>query len=216
MAQQPIQKYYGLRIYLSSSLLYFFLVFPFMIYLGLQNLPNVAGDRGLFRNDSISLEDSILQIDSIVEGKGVVVVAESGSGEINHPDLIKQQGPFARYFKWLFFLTLIVYLIGYIYNHPFKRFFKRKNRKQEIPERLHTYCKNQLQHTPLVNGFIIILPNVLLIVYSLVFLMSQKKCGCWSRKRPVHSILLPHPGSQPSGIYVCLLLAKTPGPSEVH
>ena len=201
MAQQPTQQYYGLRIYLSSSLLYFFLVFPFMIFLGIQNLPNVAEDISIFRRDTINAQDSLARftvtrngisqadIDSMVnraialgesyadsafEGKGPVVVAGPVSGDDDNRGLFGQQGPFARYFTRLFFLSMLIYLIGFIYNHPFKRFFKKKNRKQEIAEKLHAYCKKQLQHTPLVNAFIIILPNVALIIYSLVIILSKK------------------------------------------
>jgi serine phosphatase RsbU (regulator of sigma subunit) len=201
MAQQPTPKYYGLRIYLSSSLIYFFLVFPFMIYLGIQNIPNAAKNSDLFRKITINAKDSLAQFtdtlngisqadidsmlsraialgesyaDGAVEGKGSVVVAGPGFEDDDHPRLFEQQGPFSRYFTWMFILSLLIYLIGFVYNHPFKRFFKRKNRKQEIAEKLHAYCKKQLQHIPLVNAFIIILPNVALIIYSLVFILSEK------------------------------------------
>lgn len=39
MAQTGVPKYYGLRIYLSSSILYFLLVVPFLFFLVLQSVP---------------------------------------------------------------------------------------------------------------------------------------------------------------------------------
>ena len=46
MKQKSIPKFYGLRIYLSSIILYFFLVLPFIGFIIFQNLPRYIESRG--------------------------------------------------------------------------------------------------------------------------------------------------------------------------
>ena len=59
MAQKQIPGYFGLRIYLISSVLFFMLVFPFMVYLGLQNLPRLANSSALFGQENGVPADSL-------------------------------------------------------------------------------------------------------------------------------------------------------------
>jgi serine phosphatase RsbU (regulator of sigma subunit) len=86
--------------------------------------------------------------------------------------MFEEKGPFSRYFSLLFLLILISLLIGLFYNLPFKRYFKKIRRKQEIPGRLLAYCQKQLFRMPLVNSLIVTLPNIVVIVYSFIFLLS--------------------------------------------
>lgn len=209
MAQERTPHYHGFRIYLVSTSLYFFLVFPFIIYLGLQNIPERAQSMGWFEINPAALADSSNvsalvdsltstadaiqsfnpeEIDSLVnhaiemgasvadslaEGKGQGVLAGNASGEAEHNGIFKADGPVPRYFSLLFLFTLISYVFGLIYNHPFKRYFKRKSRKQQIREKLHAFCKKQILNTPVHNALIIILPNMVVILFSLVFILSQ-------------------------------------------
>ncbi|MFH0758259.1 MAG: SpoIIE family protein phosphatase [Bacteroidota bacterium] len=198
MEQQVTSSYHGFRIFLISSILFFLLVFPFMMYMGIQSLPALADRKGLFRNDSTWLTDSLkIFTDSIAEftpgnfdsliNRAVVVgenIADTlvekntPGGIISFQDdgeevsAFDKKGPFLRFFLWFFMLTLLSYIAGLIYNVRFKIFFKRKQRKQKISDKIQSFCKTQLLHTPLVNALIITLPNMVLIIFSLAYILS--------------------------------------------
>ena len=202
MEKQRTPHYHGFRIYISSSWIYFFLVFPFMIFVGFQAIPEIAERKGIFHNDSTGMADSLLmtvdtiskfsqtQIDSLADmavsiGENLadsMVTADHQTGiiKVSGDDgesvaMYGKEGPFVRYFILLFFLTFFSYLVGMIYNHRFKRYFKRKRYKLKISDKLKASCKRGLLRTPVVNGLIIILPNLLVIVFSLFFLIANRK-----------------------------------------
>jgi len=212
MKQKSIPKFYGLRIYLSSIILYFFLVLPFIGFIIFQNLPGFIEGRGREPGDLAATVDSLRsnfdsiagyseeEIDSLVNlaiqgniDSLATVAANYGAGENDsskfgsdddiligtHPEeqrglrMFAEKGPFSQYFKHLFVLLLISLLTGFLFNRPFKRFFRKKRRKQEIPEKLHSFCKKHLFNVPIINSFIITLPNIAVIIYSIIFLVSE-------------------------------------------
>ena len=86
--------------------------------------------------------------------------------------MFKEGGPFARYFLFLFLLLGVSLLVGLFYNRPFKRYFRKRRRKKEIPPKLLAFCKKQLFRMPLINSLIVTMPNLVVIVYSFIFLVS--------------------------------------------
>ncbi|MCD4710315.1 MAG: hypothetical protein K8R52_05670, partial [Bacteroidales bacterium] len=200
MEQKATPKYYGLRIYISSVLLYFFLAIPFLGFIAYQNVPAfIKRNPSLQISQAMAIRDSIKttldttlvisdeEIDSLVNmaiqmsGKfsdsipppsGNIVIGTPAPGE-EHNKFFKEKGPFARYFRLLFLLLIVSYVAGYIYNRPFKRYFRLKRRKKEIREKLHVWCKKQLFHTPLINSLIVTMPNIVVIIYSIIFLVSE-------------------------------------------
>jgi len=207
-----IPKFYGLRIYLSSILLYFFLVFPFIGFIIFQNVPTFIENRAGGIEQVVATADSLIdafdsipvfteeelenlvdlaiqgEVDELVD-KAILyeefdadTLSESADDRIligPHPDeedglrIFAEKGPFARYFFLLFVLIGVSLLAGLFFNLPFKRFFKKKRRKKEIPEKLQRICKKRLFNLPLVNSLIITMPNIVVIVYSLIFLVSE-------------------------------------------
>ncbi len=212
MEQKSIPKFYGLRIYMSSIMLYFFLVLPFIGFIVFQNVPTfienhaggteqVAATVDSLRTtfDSIA-ELSEQEIDSLVNltiqgnvddlvDKAIIyeesdadTLSESADSrilfgpQVEDEDGFKmfaEKGPFARYFFLLFILLGVSLLTGLLYNLPFKRFFKRSRRKKEISPKLQAVCKKRLFKLPLVNSLIVTMPNIVVIVYSLIFLVSE-------------------------------------------
>jgi serine phosphatase RsbU (regulator of sigma subunit) len=214
MSDRSVPRYYGLRIYNSTTLLYTFLIIPFLIFLALQNVPqfiekqnplkaegmvsdSLSGPNGL-KGSTDSLQ-AILRsaqnlekedIDSFVQQavkmgeqftdsltrKGIgspVQVSVSDEGEQHN--MFKENGAMSRFFKWLFFLTLLSYLAGLIYNIRFKRYFKLLRSNRSIPEQLHAFCKKELLRTPLVNSFILTLPSLVVILLSFFYFLPQGK-----------------------------------------
>jgi len=197
---------------MSSIMLYFFLVLPFIGFIIFQNVPafiesraggteQVAATVDSLRTayDSIaSLSDQEIDsmmnlaiqvdIDSLVV-RAKEIEAQPADSLSGHEDdrivigtttedddrlrMFAAEGPFSRYFFLLFVLLFVSLLTGYLYNRPFKRFFRKKRRKKEISQKLLLICKKRLFNTPLVNSLIITMPNIVVIIYSLIFLVSE-------------------------------------------
>ncbi len=211
MVQKSIPKFYGLRIYLSSILLYFFLVLPFIGFIAFQNVPKFIENRGGTENlansvdsmrtvvDSIQVlanedVDSLVSlaiqgdIDSLVhkaieleesredtlsDGIEANILIDPETEDHERLKMFEEKGPFSRYFILLFILIFVSLMVGWIYNSPFKRLFRFLRRKKEIPPKLQAKCKKRLFSMPLINSIIVTMPNIVVIIYSLIFLVSE-------------------------------------------
>lgn len=206
MAKPVVPRYHGLRIYMSSSLLLFFLVMPFLLIIAFQNVPKFIDDSG--NGGGLAMADSLLNASGLTDSirKQVMDVIESGDFDpeevdsivnravsmgMNYADSLKQRprqgivtveggdegesvsvfepkGPFGTYFLILFFGSIAIYLAGFLYNRPFKLLFRRKRKGKDFSGKIATYCRKQLFRTPVINSVIMILPNVAVIVVSVI------------------------------------------------
>jgi len=178
------------------------LVIPFLLFLGYRSIPEIADKKNFFRNDSSAMADSLLasidsmsgldnpDIDSIIdsaiklgESFAEADTAASNSSRIkvdvskedDHDSPFEEEGYVPKYFLILFILLVACYLIGFIYNRRFKRYFKLKRRNQEIPEKIQAYCRKHLLNTPIVNSVILTAPNLLVLLYALIFVIAPSK-----------------------------------------
>ncbi len=127
---------------------------------------------------SVAIEMGEEFVDSISEEKADLKISFSGpqsegEEEEDRVKVFSDKGPFSKYFRLLFLLTLVSYLAGFIYNNPFKRYLKSLRRKKEIPQKLQLYCKRQLLNTPIVNALIVTLPIALVLLYSFFFILMK-------------------------------------------
>ncbi|MEA3461011.1 MAG: hypothetical protein U9R49_03960, partial [Bacteroidota bacterium] len=211
MVKKSMPKFYGLRIYLSSIMLYFFLVFPFIGFIIFQNVPEFIENRGGTEQVAATVDSVRASLDTIAELRmeeidTMMNLAYQGeidslvsraieleeSREDAHSDtaddriligpqaeeddrvnMFEEKGPFARYFMLLFILLGVSLLVGWLYNSPFKRFFRMLRRKKEIPEKLQARCKKRLFGMPLINSLIVTMPNIVVIIYSWIFLVAK-------------------------------------------
>lgn len=219
MEKKIIPAYYGFRIYVTSVMLYFFLVIPFIGFIVYQNIPTFIRNNPQPRLDqAMAIRDSITaamdstriisdeEIDSLVnmairmsenspdtipipetgiaigttppDNQGRVGIALKDGDPPPPPEegplrFFMEKGPFARYFALLFLLLIVSDVLGYIYNRPFKRYFRLKQRGREIPDKLHKRCKKWLFQTPIVNSLIVTMPNIVVLIYSLIFLVTK-------------------------------------------
>ncbi|MCK5067040.1 MAG: SpoIIE family protein phosphatase [Bacteroidales bacterium] len=200
MEKKSIPKFYGLRVYISSVMLYFFLVIPFIGFIIFQNVPKFIENNQDSFDQATSIRDSVQsaldsipgfsqeEIDSLVsqailmaesttdtvaKGSGNLVIAGPNSDGDDSIKMFAEKGPFASYFILLFILLFVSDIVGFFYNRPFKRYFRRKRNKKEIPEKLHTYCKKHLLRTPLFNSLIVTMPNIVVFIYSMIFLVKK-------------------------------------------
>ena len=200
MVQKSIPKYFGLRVYLSSSILYFFLVIPFLAFLAIQSVPKFVAEKpppvketkamidslgidldslgNIYEMDMDSLVGSAIvlgenYIDSLATGKLGPKVVVAGEEQEENIAVINDEGPFGTYFLLLFLLTLLSYLAGFIYNRRFKKYFKLKRSGNEVPEKLHAFCKKHLFLTPVVNASILSMPSIIIFIYSLFAILTR-------------------------------------------
>lgn len=129
------------------------------------------------QGDIDSLVNKATQIqahaDTLAVTEGDRILNDPQQEDDDNHKMFAEKGPFSRYFLLLFLLLGVSLLVGMIYNLPFKRFFKRKRRKREISEKLQSTCKKRLFHLPLMNSLIVTMPNIVVIIYSLIFLVSK-------------------------------------------
>ncbi len=125
----------------------------------IDSMVHAAVDLGKSYADSAEVWSANLEIET----------ADTDEEENN---IFGEEGHVPGFFMVLFLGSLGCYLLGLIYNWPFKRYFKSLRRKKKASEKLHIYCKKHLFHTPFLNSFILILPNLAAIVYSLTFIFN--------------------------------------------
>ncbi len=53
---------------------------------------------------------------------------------------------------------ILAFILLLIFNLPFKKYFRKKRKKQFVPDSLLNYCKKYLLKAPAINSFIITLP----------------------------------------------------------
>jgi|WetSurSiteA1Bulk_404760.scaffolds.fasta_scaffold00482_2 serine phosphatase RsbU (regulator of sigma subunit) len=188
-------KFQGLRIYLTSTILYFFLVLPFVSFLVLQNLPNTlkenlaSGKIKIEQADKIvASEDSMLtyamdtlvgvavptheQINERVDS--VMAQAEGDLSKLPEDEAHKENNPRLNRFFFLFFRFLVIaYLIGFLFNLPFKLYLKRKRKQKAITKHHEVFCKKLILYTPHINCLILLLPHLVSHVYAITVLSSE-------------------------------------------
>jgi len=199
---RSVPKFYGKRIYLTSTILFYMLVIPFLLFLGYRSIPEIAEKKNWFKSDSVAMADSLfMEMDSLfmmdqpamdstidnaiqlAESYAKAHTPDSGtprvkvdvSREDDDDSPFDEEGYVPRYFLLLFILLIASFLAGYIYNRPFKKYFKRKRRGREIPEKVQAYCKKHLLSSPVVNAVILTSPNLLVLLYALLFLIIPSK-----------------------------------------
>jgi serine phosphatase RsbU (regulator of sigma subunit) len=195
MRKERKPKYQGLRIYLTSTILYFFLVLPFVTFLVLQNLPKTIAKKlssdkvKINQTDKIvTVEDSILtyamdtSVGASVPGKeqinekvdSVVTQVEGDASRHQKRDARADNNPRLHRFFFLFFRFLIIaYIIGFLFNLPFKLYLKRKRKQKVINKHHEEYCKKFILYTPQINCLILSLPHLVSHGYALATVLSS-------------------------------------------
>ncbi len=166
-----IPDFYGFRIYFTSSLLYFLLVFPFAGFLVLQNLPALI-ERSETLISQTKTETEVLPPDTIAVN---TPQDEKDLFQIKFEDKTlpdSQNQLLNRSFNFLFNALVVSFLAGLIFNYPFKRYFRRKRRNKKISERLFSFCKKYILISPLINAGILGSALVATLVYMIIITPS--------------------------------------------
>jgi class 3 adenylate cyclase len=165
MKARKAPRFYALRIYLFSILIYYLLVLPFFLMLYVKNAadfdifkaalqkaesnqPRERGDSLMAARQAKEIADTLktFAADTTDGNINISLGSASGSATGNSPEPV--------YFQ--FKILLVTILIGFLVNIPFKIYFKRRRRKKPIPPALFRFCKQYILKTPLINSAILL------------------------------------------------------------
>lgn len=160
-------RFYGLRIYLITTVLYFFLVFPFLMIASLKYLPQVLDEnKNTFSlntenqkgNNQVFVSDSMASMQPLNDttalnkdtSRGMVTMSKDGK-EIT---TVGEEERLSSSVSAVFRALLVSYLLGLFFNYPFKRYFRLNRKGKKIPKRLYKFIKKWLLSVPIVNAII--------------------------------------------------------------
>jgi serine phosphatase RsbU (regulator of sigma subunit) len=116
-----------------------------------------------------------LEEDSLSSARIEAAIKASAHEDNNSAVFPGNEGPFGTYFPLMFLLTLLSFIIGFIYNRPFKKYFEYLRRGKEVPEKTRNYCRNQLFRTPVNNALILSIPNMVIVIFSLASILFRSE-----------------------------------------
>ena len=170
-------KFYGLRIYLLSTVLYLLLVIPFAGFLALQNLPDLMDKSHEFMNkgnkmrhsgDSLAVVAPLhqeIKADDTLTGKsndGGITISIGGDDK-QKEDV--QGEMMSKSFGFLFRILPVSFILGLAFNYPFKRYFRRKRKGKKVSDKLLRFCKKYVLYTSWINAGILGLTFVATLIY---------------------------------------------------
>ena len=178
-----IPKFYGFRIYFLSTLLFYLLVLPFAGFLLLQNLPTILEKSGsLIKPDGTETIEKTLPPPkgSEKDTTGLVISANAGNNNIlnirvdnESQEITDQQNEMlSKSFAFLFKSLLVSFLLGFAFNYPFKRYFRRKRNMIKIPDKLFRFCKKYILVSPWINMAILSLAFISTLFYMIFLIYS--------------------------------------------
>ena len=81
----------------------------------------------------------------------------------------------SKAFNHLINFLLVSFLVGLVFNLPFKRYFSRKRKGRVISDRLFKFCKRFLLFTPLINAGILSFAYAAMHIYMAWVLISNQE-----------------------------------------
>jgi len=144
-----IPHYHGLRVYLVSTILYFFLVFPVAGILAVKYVPDYMNRTTTNQPDSPHFG---------------VTTAET----------TQENSQIGGTMALLIRLLLVSFLIGLGFNLPFLIYFKKKRKGMPVKARIQQYCRKFVLKSPLINTGILTLPYSITLFYMLYIILFKR------------------------------------------
>jgi serine phosphatase RsbU (regulator of sigma subunit) len=143
--QKKAPRYHIFRIFISALLIYFFIKGPISIFLILNQSPGLitSQSENNQNHQTVEIQSDIKEDKN--QDSNINININFSNTEINR----------SIYFISFLFLS---FLLLFIFNLPFKKYFRRKRKQQFIPDSLLNYCKKYLLKAPAINSSIIAFP----------------------------------------------------------
>jgi len=159
--KSKIPKFYGLRIYIITSLLYMLLVFPFVALVGMKNLPQLMEKQNQISNrtgfpggSDMSMADTSQSRAGQNSQYSVTYNTKNDTTGYNFSYQEEGESTPAADFPVFLRSLLVSFALGLFFNYPFKRYFKLKRKRKAIPKKLFQFVKKWLLKVPLINALI--------------------------------------------------------------
>jgi class 3 adenylate cyclase len=188
-----VPRYHGLRIYLVSTVLYFFLVFPVAGILAVKyvpdymsrekkNQPESAISRASEGLDQLNASDSIsgalqgvtASSDSSSFNISITTPGSPHFGVTTKGKTTQENSQIGGTMALLIRLLMVSFLIGLGFNLPFMIYFRNKQKLKPIKPRIQQYCRRFVLKTPLINSGILALSYCITLLYMLYIIMFKK------------------------------------------
>jgi len=185
--KSKVPSFFGLRIYILATLLYFFLVMPvagillfkygpMWVEMDGQDTTNVAdttSQRVIQQRLETFMQDSVLDqlpdevFDSLFINHDTLLAAGVNglSDTIPTAETLPNEDLGDAYDEWefggtlylLLKLLLISFILGFSFSLPFKIYFRRKRKHKTISDKLYRFVRKLLIRTPLIFAGILFL-----------------------------------------------------------
>ncbi|MFW5975010.1 MAG: hypothetical protein ACOCQ6_02270, partial [Bacteroidota bacterium] len=158
--RRDVPRFYGLRIYIVTSLLYFLLVMPFVMIVGLKSIPQILSNQKGFVLESQNDQRNAAYSDSLFMQEDTVQMAERAEQQSNDETAdqanitIEDEGLYPS-FMFVFRALLVSFFLGWLLNIPFKRYFNRKRKGKNINPNLYRITKKWILKVPLINAVVL-------------------------------------------------------------
>jgi class 3 adenylate cyclase len=158
------------------------LVMPFAGFLVLQNLPAIIEKSGVTINKPSEIPDSSNDgsigesaVAPAISADTVIKVSPTGVtikvGDKDEKAIDKQSELLSLSFSFLIKTLFISFILGFAFNYPFKRYFRRKRKHKKIPDKLFSFCKKYLLISPWINFGILGISYISTLVYMLYLIL---------------------------------------------
>ncbi len=202
MTYSKVPPYYGFRTFLLAALIYYLLVMPFISILFLKYAPQLieksqgkspagtSSDIAVPHRNMPPLPVPDTVSNSAATGSSILYNAynnsfdtvkrkELGNSGFNisiapgtTSDQNEPKSPLTKTFQLLFRLLIISFIAGFLFNLPYKRYFRRKRKNRKISRKLFTFCKKNLLYTPYINSGILGLAFLITTGYMIYFMSN--------------------------------------------
>lgn len=196
-----IPYYHGLRVYLISTVLYLFLVFPVAGILLFKYVPDYLKDAQ--ENEQVSqapipdqpgnpvnpkiispadtnkikiYQDSSISVSLSLPGR------KQSESRQDRMDALDGRSQMGNTMGLLIRLLMVSFVLGFAFNYPFRIFFSRKRKSKLVKPRIEHFCRKFLLRSPLINSGILFLSYGITILYMLYIIMMKKDMGELSRQ----------------------------------
>ncbi len=187
-----VPHYHGLRIYLVSTILYFFLVFPVAGILAVKYVPDYMNRSKTNQPESaisktsdafskLTENDTIAEVNTIENQPAdsssftfKITTPESTNIGVTVGGNTQEDSQIGGTMALLIRLLLVSFLIGLGFNLPFIIYFRKKRKFLPIKPRIQQYCRKFVLKIAWINTGILTLPYSITLLYMLYIIFFKK------------------------------------------
>ncbi len=173
---QKVPKYISFRIFLSSALLYFFLVIPFAGFMWVQKMPELLkldNSLNLMEADSgivigLSKKENVQQSSKQeYDTHDILIPNLFENAPIQQVDAeIKSTSYIGKSFDYLIDAFLVSLVVLGLFSAPFKRFFRKRKKQLFVAQKLEDHCRKWLLKSPIIHSVLFAIPHIISLTYT--------------------------------------------------